>query len=196
MSWLRRPMSQHSPQFEVEQKFSVSDLAAVRQRLVELGATMSPPLDQADTYFSHPARDFAQTDEALRLRRAGERNCITYKGPKLDAATKTRRELELPLADGETAFEQYAELLLVLGFGRVATVHKRREPGRLNWHGHEVEASLDVVEQVGSFVELEIGTGQTGLLAAKEAIASLAKQLGLVESQRRSYLELLLSRSP
>ena len=171
-------MSQHSPQFEVEQKFPVSDLTAVRQRLVELGAAFSPPMDQADTYFSHPVRDFAQTDEALRLRRVGEQNRITYKGPKIDTATKTRRELELPLASGEAAFEQYAELLLVLGFGRVATVRKRREMGSLSWHGHDVEAALDIVEHVGSFVELEVGTDQAGLLGAKAAIASLSKATG------------------
>ena len=44
-----------------------------------------------------PCRDFAQTDEALRIRTVGDTSFVTYKGPKLDATTKTRRELELPL---------------------------------------------------------------------------------------------------
>ena len=182
--------------FEVEQKFQVSDHAAVRQRLVELGATISPPLDQADTYFAHPVRDFAQTDEALRLRRVGKRNCITYKGPKIDAATKTRRELELPLADGEAACEQYAQLLLVLGFRRVATVRKRREPANLLWQGHEIEAALDTVEHVGLFVELETSADEAGLPAAKAAVGTLASHLGLFEGERRSYLELLFEALP
>ena len=159
---------------EVEQKFRVSDHATIRQRLAALGTHFSEPLDQADTYFSHPARDFAHTDEALRLRRVGEDNCITYKGPKLDAQTKTRRELELPLPGCEQAFEQYAELLLALGFGRVATVRKRREPGRLAWQGLEVEVALDDVAGVGTFVELEIGTDEAGMPAAKACLASLA----------------------
>ena len=101
---------------EVEQKFKVASLAAVREQLLALGAEFGEPLDQADTYFAHPARDFAQTDEALRLRRVGGQTWVTYKGPKLDLATKTRHELELPLPAGSDAFERHSELLAALGF--------------------------------------------------------------------------------
>lgn len=180
---------------EVEQKFRANSLSAIRERLAALGAKFAEPLDQADLYFSHPAKSFAETDEALRLRRAGEQNCITYKGPKLDRQTKTRRELELPLASGQQAFEQFAELLAALGFGEVATVRKRRESAQLLWQGQEIEVALDEVAGVGTFIELEIGTEETGLSAAKKAVLSLAAELGLTASERRSYLELLLDRS-
>lgn len=188
-------MSASQP-FEVEQKFRVAGFEAVRERLVELGAHFAPPIEQADTYFSHPARNFTQTDEALRLRRVGESNCITYKGPKLDAQTKTRRELELPLPAGAAAFDQYSELLRTLGFGEVATVRKRREPVSLTWEAHEVAVALDTVEGVGQYAELEIAADAAGLPAARQAIGSLAKKLGLTDSERRSYLELLLGPSP
>jgi adenylate cyclase class 2 len=180
---------------EVEQKFRVASLAEIRQRVVELGAVFAPPIEQADTYFAHPARDFARTDEALRLRRVGETNYITYKGRKLDLETKTRRELELPLPAGAKSFDQYTELLLALGFGQVATVRKRREPGRLVWEGLPVEIALDVVEGLGDFVELEVGAEEINLPAAKAAIAGLSRQLGLSAGERRSYLELLLAGS-
>jgi adenylate cyclase, class 2 len=180
---------------EVEQKFRVASLAEVRQRLVELGTVFAPSIEQADTYFAHPARDFARTDEALRLRRVGETNYITYKGPKLDRETKTRRELELPLPAGTKSFDQYTELLLALGFGQVATVLKRREPGRLTWDGLPVEIALDMVEGLGDFVELEIATNDSSHSAAKSAIAGLGQQLGLGAGERRSYLELLLAGS-
>ena len=85
---------------EVEQKFRATHSAELLARLERMGAVFAEPVVQVDLYFAHPARDFAQTDEALRIRRVGERNFVTYKGPKLDAMTKTRRELELPLADG------------------------------------------------------------------------------------------------
>ena len=84
--------------YEVEQKFPLADAAEAERKLVALGGPFSDPVEQVDRYFGHPARDFAKTDEALRIRRIGQENRITYKGPKLDAATKTRRELELPLA--------------------------------------------------------------------------------------------------
>ena len=180
---------------EVEQKYRVASLADIRQCLVKLGAALAPPIEQADTYFAHPARDFARTDEALRLRRVGETNYITYKGPKLDRETKTRRELELPLPAGTKSFDQYTELLLALGFGQVATVRKRREPGRLTWEGLSLEIALDSVQGLGDFVELEIGTEESNLAAAKSAIAGLSRQLGLTASERRSYLELLLAGS-
>jgi adenylate cyclase class 2 len=188
-------MREQPMHLEVEVKFragEASDLAAIRSRLWELGARAAGTLDQADTYFAHPARDFAQTDEALRLRRVGERNCITYKGPKLDAATKTRRELELPLAEGGDAFDRFSELLIALGFRPVATVRKQREVLQIEWQSCEIEAALDTVTAVGPFVELETSADEATVATARQAITSLAKQLGLSDSERRSYLELLL----
>ena len=96
---------------EVEQKFAVDDHREIQRRLEQLGAHEAGGVEQVDRYFNHPARDFAQTDEALRLRRVGEANFVTYKGPKLDAATKTRREIELPLGDGANHAAEFVELL-------------------------------------------------------------------------------------
>ena len=88
---------------EVEQKYRLADRASFEARLAALHPSPARTVSQVDRYFAHPGRDFARTDEALRLRRVGELNYITYKGPKLDATTKTRREVEIPLADGEAA---------------------------------------------------------------------------------------------
>jgi adenylate cyclase class 2 len=179
-------------QYEVEQKFPLADRAEVRRRLVTLGAEFADPLEQADTYFAHPARDFARTDEALRLRQVGEWNFVTYKGPKLDSQTKTRREIELSLDCGPVAAEQFADLLLALGFRRVLTVHKTREPGHLLRGGHEVHIALDHVERLGDFLELEIAASDVSLSAAQAVLAGLVAELKLQASERRSYLELLL----
>ena len=88
--------------------------------------TLGEPIVQSDQYFAHPARDFAQTDEALRIRTVGDTSFVTYKGPKLDATSKTRRELELPLAASDPDGSQFAELLAALGFTPVAIVRKQR----------------------------------------------------------------------
>jgi adenylate cyclase class 2 len=180
--------------YEVEQKFPLANRADVRQQLMTLGAKFAEPIKQADTYFAHPARDFGKTDEALRLRQVGEQNFLTYKGPKLDAQTKTRREIELPVASGLAAAEQFAELLLALGFRRVLTVCKRREPGQLVWDGQEVHIALDHVERLGDFLELEIAASEVSLSAARAVVVGLAGELNLPASERRSYLELLLAR--
>jgi adenylate cyclase class 2 len=175
--------------FEVEQKHRVDDSAAVQRRLVDRGVSLGPPIVQSDEYFAHPCRDFSQTDEALRIRTVGGGSFVTYKGPKLDATTKTRRELELPLAD----VDQFAELLVALGFQPVATVRKTRRPFVLNHAGQQVHGAWDEVDGVGTFVELELSADDAGLNQAKRSIASLASQLQLGPSERRSYLEMLLA---
>jgi len=179
--------------YEVEQKHRVGDAAALIARLAARGVTLEPPLEQSDEYFAHPARDFAKTDEALRIRTSGEKCFVTYKGPKLDAATKTRRELELPLHPDDGGARQFAELLAALGFTPVATVRKRRRQFRIRHAGHDVEGSLDDVDGVGGFVELELVADDLSLDEARRVIRELAGELELGPSERRSYLELLLA---
>jgi len=163
---------------------ALRDLAAVEKGIVE----------QVDQYFAHPVRDFARTDEALRIRRVGEHNVITYKGPKIDATTKTRREIELPLAAGGEAAEEFAELLVALGFRPVATVRKTRTAYALTWQSRPVEVALDSVDGLGTFVEIEAAAaGKSELDSARDAVTSLAAELGLESSERRSYLEMLVA---
>ena len=177
--------------YEIEQKFRAHDLAAVRAQLERLGARFVA-CEQADRYYSHPARNFAKTDEALRLRQVGEENFVTYKGPRTDRTTKTRQELELPLPPGAKSLEDFSQLLVALGFTPVATVQKVRQSATIAWDGWQIEASLDEVAYVGTFIELEIIAAEQAVPAAKLAIGALAARLGLGESEHRSYLELLL----
>src|SRR5262245_45114391 len=130
-------------QWEVEQKFPLNDAPAVRTKLLELGARFESPIEQVDRYFNHPSRDFAQTDEAFRLRQVADKNFITYKGPKLDPTTKTRREIELPLPPGRLIPGKFTELFAALGFQLVGTVSKCREPGTLDWEGQNVHVAID-----------------------------------------------------
>ena len=125
MMW-ENPPSMH---YEVEQKFPVHDLAAIEAQLVALGARLGAGIEQLDRYFAHPCRDFARTDEALRIRQVGPRCFVTYKGPKIDPTTKTRREIELPLSDAPEGVAQWTALLEALGFQPVAEVRKSPATG-------------------------------------------------------------------
>jgi adenylate cyclase class 2 len=183
--------------YEVEQKFPLSDLADLESRIAALGGRISDPQRESDRYYAHPARDFAATDEALRIRRTDRGNYITYKGPKVDATTKTRREIELPLWERKSQLQAFEDLIEALGFVPVAEVCKRRRKAAIPWQGREVEASLDDVADVGCYVELELAAEDDDLDSARACIASLAERLGLSGSERCSYLELLLAqRSP
>lgn len=181
-------------QLEIEQKYPVPHLSPLQQTLENLGANFEPVIRQVDVYFRHPARDFAATDEALRLRCVGQANCITYKGPKIDAQTKTRREIELPLDSGPKSLESWSEMLEILGFRRVREVSKDRIPGNLEWEGMEIHLALDQVFGLGTYLELEILADEKELSTAKQRLASLAEKLGLRQPERRGYLDLLLSK--
>jgi adenylate cyclase class 2 len=178
---------------EVEAKYRTADWDAVRAKLAEWGAAADNAREDADHYFNAPDRDFAKTDEAVRLRRIGPANFLTYKGPKRDPATKTRTEVELPLADGAAVAATAVRLLTSLGYKPVAVVTKARQVYRLTRGGFELEVSLDDVGAVGRFVELEIRTEEDRFEAAKRVLLEAAAELGLTEQERRSYLQLLLS---
>ena len=178
--------------YEVEQKFEVSDHEAVQGKLSEYGAQWSPATIQVDRYFAHPAKDFGETDEALRIRRSGNQYCVTYKGPKVDATTKTRREIEISLPEGNSGAADFDDLLVSLGFRLACIVSKERLPGQLHWEDHTIYLALDTIKSLGSFVELEVTCDEASVEAAKRAIASLATDLGLTKNQRLSYLELLM----
>ena len=177
--------------WEVELKFPLSAPAEVCVRLAALGVKLGPAVEQVDHYFNHPARDFAVTDEALRLRQVGQENCITYKGPKIDKSTKTREEIELPLPTGRQVAVDFETLFRVLGFRPAGTVRKERWPGTLNKDGHLVDVALDKVQGLGCFLELEISVDDGSLESSKKALKSLAQELGLGTTERRSYLELI-----
>ena len=185
-----------SKAFEVEQKYVIEpgDLPEIERRLNELQPERRPAVTQVDTYFAHPQRDFGQTDEALRLRQVGEANFVTYKGPKVDATTKTRREIELPLSPGVVGAGQFQELLVSLSFQPVRQVRKTRRPILVEWEHERVEVALDDVAGLGPFVELEISADEGELDAARAVLASLATQLGLTRVERTSYLELLMAK--
>ena len=76
-----------APVYEVELK-TRTDHGPVRRRLEEQGATYEGAVTQRDTYYDAPHRDFAATDEALRVREEhedeSETTRLTYKGPLVD----------------------------------------------------------------------------------------------------------------
>src|SRR5262245_47640848 len=69
---------------EIEVKYRAQDATSFDDRLRALGATPTADRQDADAYYNAPHRDFAVTDEALRVRRIGEQNYVTYKGPRKD----------------------------------------------------------------------------------------------------------------
>ncbi len=179
--------------YEVEMKFRSADHDRLRRVLLERGAREEPAVNQEDVYLRHPSRDFAQTHEALRLRRIGPDNRVTYKGPRFPGPTKTREEIELPFGEGEDAFRSLFRLFENLGFAPVATIRKRRTTFHVAGPPHEIEVTLDRVDELGDFAEIEtIVRDEAELPPAQAAVLALAAELGLSRIEPRSYLRMVL----
>src|SRR5262245_21439415 len=184
---------------EVEVRYRTSDRAAATDKLRAWGATLAQDRTDVDSYFNPPDRDLKASDEAFRLRRVGKANCLTYKGPKRDAETKTRTEIEVALADGDETAADAERLLLALGYRPVVTVRKRRQVYRFERGDFKMEVCFDEVELVGAFVELEILAPEEQYEPAKRVLLETAAELGLTEKETRSYLGMVLeaqSRKP
>lgn len=179
---------------EIEVKYAIPRWEEIETQLQQLGAQLSEGRDEADHYFNAPDRDFRQTDEAFRIRRVGSQNLLTYKGPRAQGPTKTRLEIEIPFADGDEPATDLARLLAQLGYRPVAVVRKKRRVYQLERGGFEIDVSLDDVEQLGRFAEVEIIADEARSEAAKHAVLQLASELGLTTVESRSYLQLLLER--
>lgn len=173
---------------EVEVKVK-ADHEEARPIIKKIGAAKIKTEIQSDTYFAAPHRDFAKTDEALRIRSLDGQATLTYKGPKLDGISKTREELETPVDE-----VSITRILHALGFKEAGIVRKIRE---VYWAGG-ITVSLDAVEGLGEFLEVEImADSEKDLEPARQKLFEFLKQFGFEEkdSIRTSYLEMVLEKN-
>ena len=177
---------------EVEVRYRYDDRAALVAQLTAWGAVLAESRTDVDRYFNAPDRDLKATDEAFRLRRVGHRNYLTYKGPKRDVETKTRTEIEVPLAGGDDVAGKTEQLLLALRYRPVVVVRKQRQVYRFRRDDFPMEACFDDVELVGSFLELEILAEEDRYEQAKAVLLKTAADLELTEKETRSYLGMVL----
>lgn len=181
---------------EVEIKLPVNDKERIEQKLRQQGFEARELVKESDIYFNSEERDFNKSDEALRIRHiknlsTGEDSSVlTYKGPKLDTVSMTRRELETGIEDAEIC----KEILVSLGYSKQFPVVKSRQHYCLD----NMTACVDQVEGLGDFLELEvIVAGEKDKEAALIKIENVLNQLGhdMSETTRRSYLSMLQKKS-
>jgi adenylate cyclase, class 2 len=170
---------------EIEIKAHCDNHGAVREKILSLGGILQEKLRECDTYFNHPSRNFASTDEAVRIRNEGEKNILTYKGPKLGGRSKTRFEVEVEFKDADSM----RCILEKLGFAAIGEIVKVRELYIL----YDVTICLDNVEGLGNFVELEKIDKDRDKV--ENELFSIAENLGLIRFERRSYLEMKLAKT-
>lgn len=165
---------------ETEVKLPARDLTGLRERLRGAGAiSQAKRHEESNDLFDDPERKLSNSGRALRLRRAGGRTILTYKGAaRFTSGAKVREEREIEVSDaGE------AEAILVgLGLQRTFRYEKQRE----EWSWEDCVVALDETP-IGDFVEIE---------GEPRAIRRLIAALGLDFSEAipYSYPELYLRR--
>jgi adenylate cyclase, class 2 len=144
---------------EIEAKMKVTDLGQIRARLQACGAEPRSSVLETNTFFDTEDRTLLARDQGLRLRhmrnsKTNEETAkITFKGPRMPGALKTREERELTVGAAKDAMV----LLESLGFSRVLTFQKRRE----SWGVEGCQVELDDLPHLGAFVEIEGPDEQT-----------------------------------
>ncbi len=142
---------------------------------------------EKDYYYQHPCRDYAATDEALRVRlRRGASTAIvaTYKGPRvMEDGVKRRLEIEIPLAlSGEEGLAVADEFFRRLGFTRAVVVEKTRAVYR----GGEAVVSIDTLLPCNTvYIEIEGGVDEI-----RRLMSLLGRMTRVVE---KTYLEIVVN---
>ncbi len=168
--------------YEIEAKLKVDSFDSVNKRLVECGADFIERRIQSDDYFDTPDRRLIESHSGLRIRRQktedGEKCWMTWKGNPQPGPFKHKAELEVELGNGCQLIDQ---ILNGLGFVSTLTVEKKRQL----WQLAGCEVSLDTVEGLGNFVEIEGPDVDT--------VEKVRKLLGLdvIEHTPHSYAAML-----
>jgi adenylate cyclase class 2 len=147
---------------ETEVKIRVPDLAAVKQKLLTMGAVVTQPrhLEENILYDDDEGR-LRSRHCALRLRAAGRTSVLTFKGARQKARSfKVREEFETVVKDrGQTK-----KILRALGFKPSFSYAKHRTVLRKG----KLTVTLDETA-AGTFIELE---------GERHEITRLARSLG------------------
>ena len=148
---------------EIEVKFIVDDLAALRQRILTIGACLKTPRTYEDNVtFDTPDQQLRRQGRLLRLRRDRHAR-ITYKEPSRSKQQdfKVLREYEVNVSD----FAQMHTILEKIGLHPALRYEKYRE----TFTYQNAELLLDETP-CGIFLEIE---------GPQDTIRDLAAQLGI-----------------
>jgi len=160
---------------EVEIKFLVLELAALREKLRAAGFhEQTPRTHEMNVLYDLPGQALRSRGELLRIRQYGDKWTLTHKAPATSGKHKSRVETETELADGG-ALER---ILHVLGLKEIF----RYEKYRSEWSDGQGHVVLDETP-IGHFAEIEGAPDWIDAMAAKLGIAErdyITKSYGLL----------------
>ena len=178
---------------EVEVKIPVENIEKIKEKLVQRGFRYQKTVVETDTYYTSNHYDMRKKDKALRIRKTenldtGEVKAqLNCKGPKLDQVSMTRKETEIEIQEPE----KMEEILGELEFYPAPCKVKKTRGYYIKDH---MTAAADEVENLGSFLELEIIVAKEEERAGGlDTIYEVMRMLGCekTETVRNSYLSML-----
>lgn len=180
---------------EVEIKIPLTNRNELEEMLESSKFVKGRRIREADTYFNSDYYNLRKMDQALRVRccenlLTGEvETLITYKGPKMDEVSMTRKELETEVGDASICIE----MIQALGFYIISNVDKIRQ----YYHRNNVALCLDQVDGLGDFLELEIlAENESDKEQALDQLYDILSELGLKKEDtiQTSYLAMLCNK--
>jgi adenylate cyclase class 2 len=136
---------------------------------------------ESDTVFDLDTGALRGSDQLIRLRRAGARSVVTYKGPSRGGPYKTREEIEFDVSDPVT----FTEVLDRLGYRPRFRYEKYRT--KFEASGEPGIISIDETP-IGVFLELE---GEPEWIDRTAANMGLSRAAYLTRSYASLYQEYL-----
>ncbi|UXD21492.1 adenylyl cyclase CyaB [Ignicoccus pacificus DSM 13166] len=175
---------------EFEIKLRIEDPQRIEETLLKLGGEFMGTRVEIDTYFNFDCnggccRNFAETDEAIRLRLRDSKCILTYKGPRISKEVKAREEIEVEVGDCNAI----TKILEKMCLKPVAQVKKKRR----YWKLGNATITIDYVEELGTFMEIEV-VGEDAS-EARSIIDDLRRRIApSSEVVEETYLEMLLKK--
>jgi adenylate cyclase, class 2 len=158
---------------ETEIKLKIEDAAGFVRRFNAFNPVLLSARHFEDNQLlDFPDRRISAGQCLLRLRHAGDKHILTYKGPpKRDGIFKVREELETAVEDGAILLQTLERIGMVVCF--------RYQKYRQEFALDEVHVAIDETP-IGNYAEFE---------GSESGIRNLAKKMGIAEAQflRSSY---------
>ena len=180
---------------EIELKFpvGVGDFQRVKE-LLDKTAIFSGASSQKDDYYTPPYRNFLEQEfpfEWLSIRKRGGKCTLHYKHFHPEGSEVFTHCDEVAVEIGSA--QQFEQMLCALNFKKLVTVEKERKLYSLN---NECEIALDIVHELGYFVEIEASKEFGTVDETRKRLFAVAQQFGLDTSktEHRGYPYLMLKR--
>jgi len=162
--------------YEVEVKAKLKERKNIMDKLINMGCSFSNELHQIDHIFIPNEIPFPPPYDTpvLRIRQQDDKHLLTLKISQSNRQDCIEHELEI--SDGD----KMLEIMRLMNYRKVPVVNKRRIKTNYN----DMEIVLDIVENLGEFIEVEKIVGESDSQVRKNIQEELLKfllELGIPE---------------